>query len=161
MSLKEHFQTLFEYHMHTTRHLIASAAQLDHEVYHQDGEYGHGSIHDLLFHLLQADQGWRIGLETLKQEAGLPADDYASLESLSQAFEEEELAWEAYLRGLSGADIESDLTLTDRRGNHRTFPLWRILQHLILHGMQHHSEIAQMLTLAGQSPGNLDFIFYA
>jgi len=34
------------------------------------------------------------------------------------------------------------------------------LQHLILHGMQHHTEIAQLLTLKGQSPGDIDFIFY-
>ena len=39
-------------------------------------------------------------------------------------------------------------------------PLWRVLQHLILHGMQHHAELAQLLTAKGQSPGNLDFIFF-
>jgi uncharacterized damage-inducible protein DinB len=161
MSQKTHFQNLFAYHNHTTRRLLESAAHLDTKVYHREGEYGHGSIHDLLFHLLRADQGWRIGLETLKQQTGLSAEDYASLEALSQAFEEEQLAWETYLETLSEADIESELTLIDRRGNPRTFAHWRVLQHLILHGMQHHSEIAQLLTLQGQPPGNLDFIFYA
>jgi uncharacterized damage-inducible protein DinB len=41
-----------------------------------------------------------------------------------------------------------------------TFPRWRVLQHLALHGMQHATEIAQLLTVKGQSPGDIDFIFY-
>lgn len=160
MSLKEHYRILFRYHGHTNRHLLESAAQLDEGAYHQDAEYGHGSIHALFFHLLRADQGWRIGLETLQRQAGPQAEDFDTLETLSKAFVKEERAWEVYLNGLSETDIESEITLTDMRGNPRTFTLWRILQHLILHGMQHHSELAERLTLMGHSPGNLDFIFY-
>jgi uncharacterized damage-inducible protein DinB len=37
---------------------------------------------------------------------------------------------------------------------------WRILQHLVLHGMQHHTEIAHGLTVKGHSPGDIDFIFF-
>ena len=39
-------------------------------------------------------------------------------------------------------------------------PRWRILSHVVLHGMQHSAEIAELLTLKGQSPGDIDFIFY-
>jgi uncharacterized damage-inducible protein DinB len=38
--------------------------------------------------------------------------------------------------------------------------MWRILQHVILHGMQHASEIAKRLTEFGHSPGNIDFIYF-
>ncbi len=160
MSLSAHYQTLFSYHWHTTRRLLESAASLDEEVYHDNGEYGHGSVHDLFLHLLRADQGWRIGLETLQQQPGIQAEDFPTIESITSEFEMEESAWEMYLNGLRDVEIEADLTLTDMRGNPRTFQLWRILQHLILHGMQHHSELAQIFTIKGQSPGNLDFIFY-
>jgi uncharacterized damage-inducible protein DinB len=160
MSLKAHYQTLYAYNGQTTQRLIDCAAQLDATVYLEQGVYGHGSIHDIFFHLLQAHHGWRIALETLQRGAGLPAEDFATLESISPALGQEAEAWDAYITGLSEADIEAEITLTDLRGNPRTFLLWRILQHLVLHGMQHHSELAQILTLKGQSPGNLDFIFY-
>ncbi len=31
---------------------------------------------------------------------------------------------------------------------------------LVLHGMQHHAELALMLTQKGKPPGDIDFIFY-
>ncbi|MCA9871854.1 MAG: hypothetical protein KC487_15925 [Anaerolineae bacterium] len=52
------------------------------------------------------------------------------------------------------------MTLINWRGDPWTMPLWRVLQHLILHGMQHHTELAQLLTAEGQSPGDIDLLFY-
>ncbi|HXF60224.1 MAG TPA: hypothetical protein VNK95_01325 [Caldilineaceae bacterium] len=50
--------------------------------------------------------------------------------------------------------------MTSARGQTATLPLWRVLQHLVLHGMQHHTEIAQLLTTKGESPGDIGFIFF-
>ena len=41
------------------------------------------------------------------------------------------------------------------------FGRWQVLYHVVLHGMQHHAEIAALLTDQGLSPGDIDFIFYA
>jgi uncharacterized damage-inducible protein DinB len=57
--------------------------------------------------------------------------------------------------------LEADVTLINWRGDPWTLPRWRVLQHLALHAMQHETEIAHLLTLAGRSPGDIDFIFYA
>jgi uncharacterized damage-inducible protein DinB len=34
------------------------------------------------------------------------------------------------------------------------------ITHLMLHGMQHRSELALMLTGFGHSPGDIDLVFY-
>ena len=57
-----------------TGRLIACAARLSEADYLLNPGYGHGSIHDLLFHLLRTDQAWRLGLEMGKQVTPLPAE---------------------------------------------------------------------------------------
>lgn len=154
------FQTLFAYHWHTTRRLIDCAGRLSDEAYLANPGYGHGSIHDLLFHLLRTDRSWRVALETGQQQAGIQAADFATLESIRAGLESEQAEWDALLARLTEEEITADITLTNWRGEPWTFTLWRVLQHLVLHGMQHAAELAQLLTARGQSPGDIDFLFY-
>lgn len=153
-------QTLFAYKFDTTHRLLAIARELQEDELERDPEYGRGSVKALFVHLLSADRGWRIGLETGQQPEGIQADQYPDLDSLQQAFEEEGSAWQTYLASLDQQAVSSEIELTTRRGMKRTFPRWRIIHHLLLHGMQHHAELAQLLTEYGHSPGDLDFIFY-
>jgi uncharacterized damage-inducible protein DinB len=139
MSGNSHIKTLFDYHWHTTNRLMEGAAKLTLDDYHANPGFGHGSVHDLLFHLLRTDRSWRLAL------AG---------------FAEEQVAWQALLGSLTVEEFEGDVDLTNWRGEPVTFARWRVLHHLVLHGMQHHAELAALLTAKGQSPGNIDFIFY-
>ena len=160
MTTQHQIQTLFAYHWHTTQRLMDCAARLSETDLADNPGYGHGSIHDLLFHLLRTDQGWRKGLVSGKQLASIRREEYPDLATLQVGFEQEQAEWQALLDGWSEAEILGDVTLTNWRGDAVTLPRWGILQHLVLHGMQHHAELAQLLTARGQSPGNLDFIFF-
>jgi uncharacterized damage-inducible protein DinB len=153
--------TLFDYHWDTTERLLENAAQLDANTYHAHSEYGAGSIHKLFFHLIAANHGWRIGLVEGRQQPGLSVDDYPDRSALEALLKLERAAWREYLSQLSKHNLASEVTITTLRGHERSFPLWRVLIHLILHGMQHHSELAQALSSHGLSPGNIDFIFYS
>jgi len=161
MSIQSQYQTLFAYHWHTTRRLLELAARLDEVDYKESPGYGHGSIHDLFFHLLRTDRSWRLALQTGKQLAPLHLRDYPDLQTLARALEAEQQDWQTFLDGLSAAEIEADAALTNWRGDTYTISRWRVLQHVVLHGMQHHAELAHLLTAKGQSPGDLDFIFYS
>lgn len=154
------FDTLFAYHWHTTNRLLDVATALAGEDYYAPSEFGHGSLHDLFFHLLRTDQGWRIALESGVQQPPLLPDDFPTLAALRTGFDAESSAWQNYLAALSPQEIEGTANLTTRRGDRFPVPRWRVLQHLILHGMQHHTEIAHLLTARGHSPGDIDFIFY-
>lgn len=160
MFSKSQFQTLFAYHWHTTQHLITHAASLSEADYTDNPGYGHGSIHDLLFHLLRTDRGWRSALETGQQSAPLSSALFPTLTAIRTGFTEEQAVWQTHLDKLSATEIEGSVNLITARGQTVSFPYWRILQHLILHGMQHHTELAQLLTAKGHSPGDIDFIFF-
>ena len=159
MFAKTQYQTLFAYHWYTNQRLLESAAKLEESDYTSQPGYGHGSLHDLFFHLLRTLRNWRGALENDQEQWRLRPEDFPDLNSLRVGFEQEQEAWTAMLDRLSAEEIEGDVSVT-RSGITRVFPLWRALQHLVLHGMQHHTEVAQLLTAKGESPGDLDFIFY-
>jgi uncharacterized damage-inducible protein DinB len=160
MSDAERFKTLFNYHWHTTGRLMDGAAALGVGDYLDNPGYGHGSVHGLLFHLLQTMRSWRVGLVSGRQQSGIDPAGYPDLPSLRAGLAEEQAAWDALLAGWRDEDIAADVELISYRGDALTIPRWRVLQHLVLHGMQHHSELAALLTAKGQSPGGLDFIFF-
>ncbi len=154
------FQTLFAYHAHTQQQLMAVAARLDEAAYRRHPGYGHGSLHDLFFHGLRTDYAWRVSLETSRQPPPLSPAPFPTLAALQAGAKTEHRAWQALLTTWDADALAGQLSLTSQRGDTYPFARWRILQHVVLHGMQHHAEIAQLLTAAGHSPGNLDFIFY-
>jgi uncharacterized damage-inducible protein DinB len=153
--MKMEYQTLFAYQNHTNQRLLRGAAGLSEADYREHPGYGLGSVHDLFVHLLSAGRVWRAVLLG-ERPSRAHAADFPDIASLQAAFDQEEAAWRSYLDGLEEADLQAAVTL---RGE-RSIPRWRILQHLILHGMQHAAEIAHLLTLKGQSPGDIDFIFF-
>jgi uncharacterized damage-inducible protein DinB len=160
MSLKSQYQTLYAYHWYTRSRLFQRAQQLSLSDYQENPGYGHGSIHSLFFHLLRTEQSWRLGLETGKRLPPLNAESFPTLEALQTGIAHEQSDWGKLLDQLSSHEIEGNLDLSDRNGTLWAIPRWRILQHIILHGMQHHTELAQLLTANGQSPGDIDFIFF-
>jgi uncharacterized damage-inducible protein DinB len=160
MITKIMFQTMFAYHWHTYSYLLDLAAQLDEADYKEPTGYGKGSMHDIFFHLVRALNNWRQGMETGKRLYSLNVEDYPTLEAVRAGFTKEQSAWQNLLDNLSAEDIEGDITLSRRSGEVENIPCWRIMQHLVLHGMQHFAELAHLLTLKGKSPGDIDFIFY-
>ncbi len=161
MNLKEQYTVLFDYHWHTTKQLLDLAAKLDENDFHFKPEDDSGSIHEKLLHILRADNAWRQSLIAGSQQKPLSRKAFADIDSLRAGFENEASAWREMFDSWTEAELEESVNLTRSDGTEYSFVLWRVLQHLVLHGMQHHAEIAQMLTNLGQSPGNLDFIFFS
>lgn len=160
MGQKAHYQILFAYHWHTTNRLLELAGRLDPAVFASAPSHGRRSMADLVFHLFATDRGWRVGLQAGHQPAFPDPADYPDASALQAAFAAEETAWNDYLEGLQEADIAGTMTLTALNGMAWPMPRWRVLQHVLLHGMQHHSELAQLLTEQDASPGDIDFIFF-
>ena len=154
-----HFQTLFAYHWHVTQRLLEAAAQLAPEVYAQAQIEGDRTLHDVLLHLRNASRNYRLVLETGQRPPRPDSATVPDLPAVRAAFAEEQTRWEALLARLTADEIESRMDVVLRDGPTR-FPRWHFLQQVVLHGMQHHAEIADFLTRHGQSPGDIDFIMF-
>lgn len=151
---------MFEYHFTITCKLLELAGELEEALVKEVPAGGHRSVHDLLFHLLATDRSWRLGLEVGSQPEWLKRESHADLASLRDLLDREEAAWDQYWTTLPEAGIEESVEISAGDGRVMPFPRWKVAHHLLLHGMQHHAEIAQLLSQYGKSPGDIDFIFY-
>jgi uncharacterized damage-inducible protein DinB len=92
------------------------------------------------------------------ETAGAEVDE-ASLAGLIAWNESERACWSEFIAELDDGKLaeryERDLPFGSF-----SFTLGQAMQHAILHGHQHHTEIAQLLTEAGHSPGDVDYFDY-
>jgi uncharacterized damage-inducible protein DinB len=151
---------LYDYHFEITGRLIERAEDISLERYSSAENGGGRSLHDLLLHILATDRGWRIGLQTGARPKALDPGEHADLPALRGLAREENLAWSRFLDELEADTMQAEAEFSAGPGQVMRIPRWRVLHHVILHGMQHHAEAAQILTRHGSSPGDLDFIFF-
>jgi uncharacterized damage-inducible protein DinB len=160
MSIKVQYKTLFAYHWHTSRRILEGAAQLEEADLRAGSIYAGRSIIFLLFHVLHNDRIWRQVLELGRLSAILQPEDFQDLAALQAGYQAEQQGWQVLLEALSPDEIDADCEMASASDQVYSLPRWWALQHVILHGMQHHAELAQLLTEHGHSPGDIDFIFY-
>ena len=159
MSSKEKYKVLFSYHFDTLAKLMDQAEALGTEGVQEKPSNGR-SMHELFLHILDTDRGWRMGLERGFRPEHLDPEDYVSLNALRSRLSEERSAWMELIDDAEGSFLDGIAELKSRDGRQFSFDRWRVMQHVILHGMQHHAELAASLTDKGNSPGDIDFIFY-
>ncbi len=114
---------------------------------------GWGSLRGILVHALDTEYGWRSVLQALDADNILEANDFDDVAALKSRWDAERAAWFDYLASLS--DESLNLGCGDDPQN--SSKVWQTILHVVIHGIQHRSEAAALLTEYGQSPGELDF----
>lgn len=122
---------------------------------------GGGSLRSVLVHMYAAEWTWRSRCMLGISPTALPQpEEFPTLESLYERWREESETMRYYIAGLTSARLSDVIVYKNTRRKTFHQPLWQILSHVVLHGMQHRSEAALLLTEYGHSPGDLDLIFY-
>ena len=151
MLIRTQFETLIDYHFLTSDRLLTAAAVALPETA--------AAVREKMEHVLRADAGYRLSMLTGKRPLRSITAEFSDIPSLQAGFQTERAAWEDFLNVLTDAELTGDIVVAT--GNRDLeIARWRLIQQVILHGMQHHAECAQLLTAAGESPGDIDFIFY-
>lgn len=116
--------------------------------------HGCASLREVLVHTLDSERGWREGLRTRGHDTGTDLDPAVvpDVPALARAWRADEERMRVWLATLDDADL--NVPVTDG------CPLWQCLVHVVNHGTQHRSDAAMMLTHWGQSPGELDLMYY-
>lgn len=153
--------TMFDYNAATNARILECAAKVSDAQLDAPEEYSRGGIRGTLWHTLIVEYGWRNqcrGIDTRQQPP--PVEPTASIAAFQQFQKRESEQARAYVADLSEEDLVAPITLKRRDGTERTLARWQILGHILYHSAQHRSELAALLTRYGQSPGDIDFLFF-
>lgn len=152
------YHVQFSFHFDETQRLLKLARALPEDVYHAKIDYSYESIHNTFSHLLSASQLWRNVIADTEPSL-LGAEDIAGIDALTSLFEIEHEGWRELIATFDAATLLGTIKRQTPFGT-MVLTMWQILQHVILHGMGHHTDLARMLFEAGQSPGDIDFLLY-
>ena len=146
---------LFDYSYSATGRVLDAARQLSTAQFTTPPPLEGGrSLQHILVHMLDAERGWREGLRTrgTDDSPDLNPADFPDVATLVAAWEADEVRMRDWLAALD----DEDMNIVAFDG----LTLWQLLTHVVNHSTQHRSEAAMVLTHWGQSPGDLDLLFY-
>jgi uncharacterized damage-inducible protein DinB len=152
--------TLFDHGYWATRRVLSAAEGAGSELWTAPVGATVRGLRDTLVHQLDVEWSWRLRLQGEPKEAWqreLSPDDYASASVLAEAWRQDETEMRDWLEGLPDAAFQEVHDL----GEGEVVPLWMFLMHLVAHGIQQRADAATMLSAAGHSPGDLEFLDYA
>jgi uncharacterized damage-inducible protein DinB len=161
--LSRHLRRLFGYNYWANHLLLDKAAEISNEQFLAETRFPHGGLRDTFAHLIYAEWVWRERCEGRSPLVGdkMPeAGDFPDLATMGAFWIQEEQRMNAYLANLTDERAVMDLHHTSTKNEPFSLPIEDILSHIVIHGMQHRSEIAQMLTELGHSPGDIDYMLH-
>lgn len=142
---------LFEHKCWASGRVLAAADALPNDEWQVPGD----GVRSTLTHMLLNDIGWRQGLQGVPKEhrERVAAEDFGSPASMAARWEPEEQTWRAWLAALTDEELR-------RSPDEGDVPLEGYLLHVFQHAAQHRAEAALLLTQAGHSPGDIDYLDY-
>lgn len=151
---------LYEYNYWTNKRLLSKAEMLTTDQLIMRTKFSWGNLRGTLVHIMDSERGWRdIFKRGVAEFDVMRTEQFPDLASIRTAWALDEAQMWVFLNSLTDQDLFS-LVSYQADGLHHRRLLWHCLEHVVLHGMQHRSECAAMLTDFGQSPGDIDFTVF-
>jgi uncharacterized damage-inducible protein DinB len=119
-----------------------------------------GTILRTMAHILGAEQVWLGRFLGAPLDPPPDEDDYADLPSLAAAFTDFWPQLEVFLAALADAQLESNLTWTNSKGETHTQPTLRALVHFANHSTYHRGQVVSLLKQMGHQPPSTDLIYW-
>lgn len=157
--LKEYVQQMYGFSCWGRDRILNTAEAINSSQFDQETRFPHNTVRRTLVHVLSAEYSYRIRCQQ-KPKAGLEEEQFPDLKSIWEYWISEEREMRNYLSKLADADLPELVRYQTSSGDEFERSRLVILTQLFFHSMQHRSELAQMLTEFGHSPGDIDYIVY-
>ena len=153
-------ERMFDYGYWANRKLFDAISQLSPDQFTQPVAGSYGSIRNTLVHILSAEWGWLSRCGGRERGPALKPDDFATVESLAEAWSKVEGNLREVLGKLKDEDLARNVEFANPRGEKRSMALGELMHHAAVHGVHHRGQVAMLLRLLGRAPANFDILFY-
>ncbi len=116
------------------------------------------SVRDTLAHLVAVEALWLARWRGSSPRSLEPPEDFPSLAAIEGRWKAVEADMRIFLSELDEAALQRPLTYVNLRGQEYTYPLWRMIMHLLLHQSFHRGQVTTMLRQLGAEPAKVDFL---
>lgn len=147
----DRIRELFDHHISTNRRLWeTSVMALSDEQFTQHLDYSVGSIRNQCVHLMSVDERWFSGLRGLPVPDFLDPLHYPDRASVRTYWDRVEAEMQAWLETLTDEQVAATM---------EGLPVWAVLQHVAMHGVDHRAQMLAMLHGLGAPTFAQDFIY--
>ena len=147
---------MFDYSFWARDRLLAAMAGMPDEEYAKENGFTYGSIRGIVTHVMGSEASY-LNRWTGEQGERITAEVVPTIEAVTSRWQQEESRVRAFLSKLTDEETQREIVSVRRSGEEFRRPLWQDMMQILNHGTQHRSEAAEALTMAGRSPGDLDF----
>jgi uncharacterized damage-inducible protein DinB len=139
------------------RKLLAACEQLTLDQWTSTSTISTRTLRGTLVHALDTEWSWRLRLQDPSARGEeMREEDFPTVATLAEAWAADEAQMMSWLDSLSDQDLSRAIAVPWGR----EFLLWRLIYHLLSHSTQQRAEASTLATLAGHSPGDLEFLNY-
>jgi len=157
---KQDIALLYRYNQWTTAKILNAASNVTQEQFLAPAPFPHGGLRGTLVHALFAEWIWRQRWEGISPKQRLKPDDFPNFASLRAFWTEQGRLLMEFVDGLTDERLNSEFNYSATDGTPYQRILWQTMAHLVNHGTQHKTEAAAILTGYGQSPGDIDLVYF-
>jgi uncharacterized damage-inducible protein DinB len=154
-------QTMIDYHYWARDRLLDALEPLTAEQYNRDLGNSFPSIRETATHIYAAEWAWYQRWHGESPTALLPADRFADLAALREAWSTHEAKMRAFVAGLAESDVTRVVAFRLLNGTEGASPIGQMVQHVVTHASYHRGQITTLLRQLGLPPAkSMDMIAY-
>jgi uncharacterized damage-inducible protein DinB len=156
----EEMRELYAYTRWANARVLDAVARLDHDAFTRSLGSSFPSVRETLVHTLGADWIW---LERWRghSPSGHPASwDQSTFPALRAAWAQVEDERDAFLAGLTDADLEREISYRNTAGQPFSSSFARMLRHVVNHSTYHRGQVVGMLRQLGAEGVGTDLILW-
>ncbi|MGH9863529.1 MAG: DinB family protein, partial [Candidatus Acidiferrales bacterium] len=90
----------------------------------------------------------------------IPADEFSTAGAVEERWRRVERDLRSYLGGLNDGALAVPLTYVNLRGQTCTYPLGKVVWHLVNHQTYHRGQVTTLLRQLGATPVGVDYTLY-